>query len=287
MNDKHIDYISVLTLGISGSTRIALYKANAAGDIKKVSAVLRATEIYMRKVAIAATILVALFAGSNGIAYAMTGETWVEKIIVRRTIDGVDYEVEAEARELRNGEIVYVGEIELESGEKASFLEHDGEGPTMYLPLEEGVEICSYDGKTYILDGDIELDITEDYADDGHARGTYLNLYEYKNTVILADFGRVIRNSLEKVCNAKDDTDAVKIAFTEQISGRAPEQRGNGLKFVLENVKKKNWSLYFQSGTGCCIITNENVIFKSANTDIIGCLGILVFDGGNNESICK
>ena len=112
----------------------------------------------------------------------------------------------------------------------------------------------------------------------GHARGTYLNLYEYKNTVILADFGRGIRNSLEKVYNAKDDTDAVKIAFTEQISG---------LKFVLENVKKKNWSLYFQSGTGCCIITNENVIFKSTNTDIIGCLGILVFDGGNNESICK
>jgi len=134
----------------------------------------------MRKVAIAAAVLTVLFAGSNGIAYAMTGETWVEKIIVRRTIDGVDYEVEAEKRELRNGESVYVGEIELESGEKASFLEHDGEGPTMYLPLEEGVEICSYDGKTYILDGDIELDITEDYADDGHARGSYVVNGVYK-----------------------------------------------------------------------------------------------------------
>lgn len=134
--------------------------------------------------------------------------------------------------------------------------------------------------------GNNTFDHNWDFAE-GHARGTYLNLYEYKNTVILADFGRGIRNSLEKVYNAKDDTDAVKIAFTEQISGRAPEQRGNGLKFVLENVKKKNWSLYFQSGTGCCIITNENVIFKSTNTDIIGCLGILVFDGGNNESICK
>lgn len=134
----------------------------------------------MRKVAIAAAVLAVLFAGSNGIAYAMTGETWVEKIIVRRTIDGVDYEVEAEKRELRNGESVYVGEIELESGEKASFLEHDGEGPTMYLPLEEGVEICSYDGKTYILDGDIELDITEDYADDGHARGSYVVNGVYK-----------------------------------------------------------------------------------------------------------
>lgn len=47
-----LDYISFLTLGISGSTRVALYKANATGDIYKVSAVLKATEIYMRKVAI-------------------------------------------------------------------------------------------------------------------------------------------------------------------------------------------------------------------------------------------
>ena len=134
----------------------------------------------MRKVAIAAAILMALFAGSNGIAYAMTGETWVETIIVRSTIDGVDYEVEAEARELRNGETVYVGEIELEDGKKATFLEHDSEEPTMYLRLEEGVEICSYDGKTYILDGDLELDITEDYEDDGHARGSYVVNGVYK-----------------------------------------------------------------------------------------------------------
>lgn len=134
----------------------------------------------MRKVAIAAAVLVALFAGSNGIAYAMTGETWVEKIILRRNIDGVEYEVEAEARELRNGETVYVGEIELEDGKKASFLEHDGEGPTMYLPLEEGAEICSYADRTYILDGDLELDITEDYADDSHASGSYVVNGVYK-----------------------------------------------------------------------------------------------------------
>lgn len=50
---QFLDYISILTLGISGSTRVALYKANAEGDIRDVSAVLKATEIYMRKVAIA------------------------------------------------------------------------------------------------------------------------------------------------------------------------------------------------------------------------------------------
>lgn len=129
----------------------------------------------MRKVAIAAAVLVALFVGSNGIAYAMTGETWVEKMIIRRNIDGVEYEVEVEARQLRNGETVYVGEIELESGNKYGVLEYDGEGPYMYVLFEdEGAEICSYNGRTYIWDGDVELDITEDFEDDGLARGTYV-----------------------------------------------------------------------------------------------------------------
>jgi O-antigen/teichoic acid export membrane protein len=50
---QFLDYISILTLGISGSTRVAIYKANANGNINDVSAVLKATEIYMRKVAIA------------------------------------------------------------------------------------------------------------------------------------------------------------------------------------------------------------------------------------------
>lgn len=50
---QFLDYISILTLGISGSTRVAIYKANASGGIREVSAVLKATERYMRKVAIA------------------------------------------------------------------------------------------------------------------------------------------------------------------------------------------------------------------------------------------
>jgi O-antigen/teichoic acid export membrane protein len=50
---QFLDYISILTIGISGSTRVAIYKANANGNIRDVSTVLKATEIYMRKVAIA------------------------------------------------------------------------------------------------------------------------------------------------------------------------------------------------------------------------------------------
>lgn len=130
--------------------------------------------------------------------------------------------------------------------------------------------------------GNNTFDHNWDYAE-GHLRGTYLNLDGFENVVILADFGRGIRNSLEKVYKTFSDEEAVKIAFTKQISGRAPEQRGNGLKFVLENVKNKNWSLYFQSGSGCCIINNGDVMFKNCNFKVIGCISILVFGGDKNE----
>ncbi len=138
------------------------YRRNIAGSV-------------MRKVAIAAAILVALFAGSNGIAYAMTGETWVEKIIIRRNEDGVEYEIEAEERQLRTGETIYYGEYTTQDGGKHGAVDYDGEGPYMYVWFENsGAEIWSYNGRTYIWDGDIELDITEDFEDDGHARGTYV-----------------------------------------------------------------------------------------------------------------
>ena len=129
----------------------------------------------MRKVAIAAAVLVALFVGSNGIAYAMTGETWVEKIIIRRITDGIEYEIEAEVRHLKNGETVYYGEYTTPDGKVHAPVDYDGEGPYIYFWFEdEGAEIWSHNGKTYIWDGDMELDISEDFADDGLALGTYV-----------------------------------------------------------------------------------------------------------------
>ncbi len=48
---QFLQYISILTLGISGATRVAIYKAK--GNIEKISRILKATEKYMRKVALA------------------------------------------------------------------------------------------------------------------------------------------------------------------------------------------------------------------------------------------
>ena len=52
----------------------------------------------------------------------------------------------------------------------------------------------------------------------------------------------------------------------------------------IEAASKNNWSLYFQSGTGCCEICDGTVTFKSSKVDIVGCLAILDFSGEKNES---
>lgn len=65
---------------------------------------------------------------------------------------------------------------------------------------------------------------------------------EYSSTnssvdVCIADRGQGIKSSLKHVNpNIKSDDEALTIAFTKRISGRTPEKRGNGLKFVREII---------------------------------------------------
>lgn len=59
---QFLDYISILTLGIAGATRVAIYKANAENDNYKLSAILKAHEQYMRKIAYAFLCYMALLA---------------------------------------------------------------------------------------------------------------------------------------------------------------------------------------------------------------------------------
>ena len=60
-----------------------------------------------KRIAVAAVALVVGFAGSNGVCYAATGETWVEKVFLK--VNGVDTEVKK--MELDEGMVGY--EIEL------------------------------------------------------------------------------------------------------------------------------------------------------------------------------
>ena len=106
-----------------------------------------------------------------------------------------------------------------------------------------------------------------------HMRGVYFS--QKDDYIVLADFGRGIKSSLSSVRKCSSDLEAVRTAFTEQISGRAPEQRGNGLKFVKESVLNKNWYLYFQSGKAVCLINKCSVNFSEVNFSFDGCLAVI------------
>jgi len=126
----------------------------------------------MRKVAIAAAILVALFAGSNGIAYAMTGMTWLEAMMVRIPIDGKEYDVKLSEQQLRNGETIYIGDVEAENGDSYRVQVYEPGQQGTYLEMS-GAAIWIKDDRVYVWDDNLEIDITEDFEDDGHAKGTY------------------------------------------------------------------------------------------------------------------
>ena len=79
--------------------------------------------------------------------------------------------------------------------------------------------------------------------------GVFFSYDLNRRVVVIADRGQGVRHSLERARpDLTDDCHALKVAFTEFVSGRAPEQRGNGLKLVHSLVTSKPMALLYQSG---------------------------------------
>lgn len=96
-----------------------------------------------------------------------------------------------------------------------------------------------------------------------------------KLKIVLADRGQGVLKTLRQIKpELENDAEALKVAFTEKISGRAPENRGNGLKFVKENVKNKKMHLIFISGNAEAKL-NEKMEIKEREENVRGCLAIL------------
>jgi hypothetical protein len=111
-------------------------------------------------------------------------------------------------------------------------------------------------------------------------RGVYCDFSYLQEYVVLADYGKGIKRSLSLVLpGIETDIEAIEIAFTKRISGRSPEQRGNGLKFVSETIQQNNWQLYFQSGLGTCLIDKNGLSFTESKVNLPGCLAIIKFIG--------
>lgn len=72
-----------------------------------------------------------------------------------------------------------------------------------------------------------------------------------KRVIVLADRGRGVKTTLQQVRpNLATDVEALNVAFTEIVSGRNPEKRGNGLKVVRGVAESKEIGLLFRSGIG-------------------------------------
>lgn len=103
-----------------------------------------------------------------------------------------------------------------------------------------------------------------------------LYFYASDQVYCFGDRGQGIYSSLLRVLPTLDsDLAAVKAAFTQKISGRSPENRGNGLKFVSAAVQSNPWRLYFQSGFGVCTIDKGVVKFDRATDNILGSVAMV------------
>lgn len=103
-------------------------------------------------------------------------------------------------------------------------------------------------------------------------------VYDLKNRfAVIADRGQGVLASLKRIRpTLKNESEAVELAFRERISGRAPESRGNGLKFVEKNVLDKKFQLYFSSGDAVYDIPNHST--KDAEKMVLkGVIVVLFF----------
>ena len=110
--------------------------------------------------------------------------------------------------------------------------------------------------------------------------GIFFTFDVNKKQIVLADRGLGVFRTLKRVKpSIRNDEEALHTAFTETISGRAPEARGNGLKFVREVITNNPLKLAFYSGGANIIINGNNKKIKYNKTDTYysGCLAMLTF----------
>ncbi|HAJ44617.1 hypothetical protein A3K33_03015 [Candidatus Azambacteria bacterium RIFOXYC1_FULL_41_20] len=101
-----------------------------------------------------------------------------------------------------------------------------------------------------------------------------------KRVVVLADRGVGILETLRRVRpELPSHVAAVEVAFTEFISGRAPEKRGNGLKLVREVVIDHPFNLFYTSGDAEVRMKGSNKVFRVTRGErlVRGCLAKIEF----------
>lgn len=101
-----------------------------------------------------------------------------------------------------------------------------------------------------------------------------------KKQIILTDRGLGVLETLKRVRpELKDHQEALRLAFTEIISGRKPEARGNGLKYVRSVISKNPINLIFQTGNAKLTLNsgNADLNIQTTKENIRGCLAFITY----------
>lgn len=101
-----------------------------------------------------------------------------------------------------------------------------------------------------------------------------------KKQIVLADRGIGILKTLKRVKpKLRNHTDALRVAFTEIISGREPESRGNGLKYIRTIISKSPINLIFQTGNAKLTLRGRSadLNIESTKKNIRGCLAFITY----------
>lgn len=101
-----------------------------------------------------------------------------------------------------------------------------------------------------------------------------------KGVIVLADRGQGVLFTLKRVRpELETNEEALRMAFSEIVSGRAPENRGNGLKFVREVVRKNPMGLIFQSGDAILTLVKDgdNLKINNSPNNLRGCFALITF----------
>ncbi|OGI15075.1 MAG: hypothetical protein A2878_00595 [Candidatus Moranbacteria bacterium RIFCSPHIGHO2_01_FULL_54_31] len=101
-----------------------------------------------------------------------------------------------------------------------------------------------------------------------------------KRVIVLADRGQGILKTLKRVKKElASDEEALRVAFSEVISGRAPEARGNWLKYVKGIIVENDVRLFFQTGTAVLELKkgDRSLNIRKERESIYGCIAVINF----------
>jgi DNA-binding transcriptional MerR regulator len=110
--------------------------------------------------------------------------------------------------------------------------------------------------------------------------GVFFGYDTDRREIVLADRGQGILKTLSRIRkDLRSDAEALKVAFTEIVSGRSPEARGNGLKFVRTVISENDIALSFQTGNAKLELRKGNTALNITQEEenIYGCIALIKF----------